>query len=87
MRPLYYAIMKRMTEVNEASVNDVMDALKGEYGSFRIFKKKPMLEALMTAEANGLLEESHYDIDENDELRMFYKVTDYGKQMIHDYIK
>jgi hypothetical protein len=79
--------MKHMTEVGEASVDDVMDSLKGEYGKFRMFRKKPMLEALMTAEANGLLEESHYDLDANNELRMFYKVTDYGKQMIHDYIK
>ena len=46
-----------------------------------------MQEALMTAEKNGLLEESRFDLDANNDLRVYYKVTDYGKQMINDYIK
>ena len=87
MRPLYYAMLKWMTTVNEACVADAIDALKGEYGSFKMCRPKPMQEALMTAEKNGLLEESSFDMDEHNELRVYYKVTDYGKQMINDYIK
>ena len=86
MRPLYYAMLKWMTTVNEACVADAIDALKGEYGSFKMCRPKPMQEALMTAEKNGLLEESSFDVDEHNELRVYYKVTDYGKQMINDYI-
>lgn len=86
MRPLYYAMLKWMTTVNEACVADAIDALKGEYGSFKMCRPKPMQEALMTAEKNGLLEESSFDMDEHNELRVYYKVTDYGKQMINDYI-
>ena len=87
MRPLYYAMLKWMTTVNEACVADAFDALKGEYGSFKMCRPKPMQEALMTAEKNGLLEESRFDLDANNDLRVYYKVTDYGKQMINDYIK
>ena len=79
MRPLYYAMLKWMTTVNEACVADAIDALKGEYGSFKMCRPKPMQEALMTAEKNGLLEESSFDMDEHNELRVYYKVTDYGK--------
>ena len=86
MKPLYYAMLKWMTTVNEACVADAIDALKGEYGSFKMCRPKPMQEALMTAEKNGLLEESSFDVDEHNELRVYYKVTDYGKQMINDYI-
>ena len=86
MRPLYYAMLKWMTTVNEACVADAIDALKGEYGSFKMCRPKPMQEALMTAEKNGLLEESRFDLDANNDLRVYYKVTDYGKQMINDYI-
>ncbi|MCI5842719.1 MAG: hypothetical protein MR004_03525 [Clostridiales bacterium] len=86
MKPLYYAMLKWMTTVNEACVADAIDALKGEYGSFKMCRPKPMQEALMTAEKNGLLEESSFDMDEHNELRVYYKVTDYGKQMINDYI-
>ena len=87
MRPLYYAMLKWMTTVNEACVADAIDTLKGEYGSFKMCRPKPMQEALMTAEKNGLLEESRFDLDANNDLRVYYKVTDYGKQMINDYIK
>lgn len=87
MKPLYYAMLKWMTTVNEACVADAIDALKGEYGSFKMCRPKPMQEALMTAEKNGLLEESRFDLDANNDLRVYYKVTDYGKQMINDYIK
>ena len=87
MRPLYYAMLKWMTTVNEACVADAIDALKGEYGSFKMCRPKPMQEALMTAEKNGLLEEYSFDLDANNDLRVYYKVTDYGKQMINDYIK
>ncbi|MCB7512677.1 hypothetical protein LI073_01365 [bacterium 210917-SL.2.15] len=79
MKPLYYAMLKWMTTVNEACVADAIDALKGEYGSFKMCRPKPMQEALMTAEKNGLLEESSFDMDEHNELRVYYKVTDYGK--------
>ena len=86
MKPLYYAMLKWMTTVNEACVADAIDALKGEYGSFKMCRPKPMQEALMTAEKNGLLEESSFDMDEHNELRVYYKVIEYGKQMINDYI-
>ena len=86
MKPLYYAMLKWMTTGNEACVADAIDALKGEYGSFKMCRPKPMQEALMTAEKNGLLEESSFDMDEHNELRVYYKVTDYGNQMINDYI-
>ena len=87
MRPLYYAMLKWMTTVYEACVADAIDALKGEYGSFKMCRPKPMQAALMTAEKNGLLEESRFDLDANNDLHVYYKVTDYGKQMINDYIK
>lgn len=87
MKPLYYAMLKYMTTVDEACVADCINALKGEYGSFKMCRPKPMQEALMTAEKNGLLDESRFDLDENNELRIYYKVNDYGAQMIRDYIK
>ena len=42
MRPLYNAMLKWMTTVNEACVADAIDALKGEYGSFKMCRPKPM---------------------------------------------
>ncbi len=87
MIPLNYAILKHFTTVEEASANCVMDALKAQYGHFKAFKKPAVINALMTAEANGLLEEARFDMDSNQELRVFYRAHEEGAATINTYIK
>ena len=70
MKPLSYAIIKHFTKVPEACAEDVIDALKGEYGKFKGLTLKAVIETLMTDEANGLLEESTFELDEAGKLRM-----------------
>ena len=41
----------------------------------------------MTAKTNGLLDETRFDLDENGNLRVYYKVNDYGVDMMNSYIK
>ena len=86
MKPLNYAILKYFTKVNEACADDVINALKGEYGSFSALKKPAVIEAIMTGEANGLLEETRYDTDEKGELRVYYHAHEEGAATINSYI-
>lgn len=87
MLPLNYAILRYFTTVGEASVDDVMKALQSEYGSFSTFKKAPLLNAIMVSEKNAILEESRFELDENNEIRVYFRVTESGTAMIKDYIK
>jgi len=87
MKPLNYAILKHFTGLREACANDVMEALKGEYSSFKAFNKKGIINALMTAEANGLIEETRFDLDENGELAVYYYANDESKETINSFIK
>lgn len=87
MKPLNYAILKYFTTIKEASADDVIEALKGQYGNFKALRKPAVVEALMTAEANGLLEETRYEFDENKELRVFYHAHKEGADTINSYIK
>ncbi|WP_163335991.1 hypothetical protein [Desulfopila sp. IMCC35008] len=87
MIPLNYAILKLFTKIKEGCADDVMDALKGNYGTFKAFKKDAIINALMTAEANGLLEESRFDLDSNNELRVYYRAHKEGAATINQYIK
>ncbi len=87
MKPLNYAILKYFTEVEEACADDVMEALKEDYSNFKAFKKKAVISAIMTAEANGLLEETKFDMDSNNELRVYYKASEEGTATILHYIK
>jgi len=87
MKPLNYAILKYFTKVNEACADDVMEALKGEYDGFKAFKKPAVISAIMTAEANGLLEEKRFDMDSKGVLRVYYRAHEEGAATINHYIK
>ncbi|AYD40420.1 hypothetical protein D4Z93_07730 [Clostridium fermenticellae] len=87
MKPLNYAILKHFTKVEEASADDVIEALKGDYGNFKALKKKAVINALMTAEANGLLEETRFELDNNGELIVYYHANEEGAATINNYIK
>jgi len=71
MKPLNYAILKHFTKVEEACADDVIEALKGQYGNFKALKKNNVVAALMTAEANGLIEETRFNMDETGSLRIY----------------
>lgn len=87
MKPLNYAILKYFTTVEEASAEDVIEALKGEYGKFKALNKKDVIAALMTAEANCLLEETKFDLDDEGNLRVYYRANEGGAATINKYIK
>lgn len=87
MKPLNYAILKYFTTVEEASADNVIEALKGEYGSFKALQRQAVINALMTAEANGLLEETRFELDTNGEVVVYYHAHEEGAATINKYIK
>ena len=86
LMPLYYAIVKQFMDDCEYSADDIIGALKPNYGDYKLLTKKDVGEALATAKENGLLDESDYDIDEGGELRIRYRVNEFGRDMIDRYI-
>ncbi|SHH86495.1 hypothetical protein [Clostridium grantii] len=87
MKPLNYAILKHFTKIEEACAEDVIEALKGEYGNFKALKRTAVITALMTAEANGLIEETRFQLDENKELKVYYHAHAEGAETINKYIR
>ncbi|WP_251862342.1 hypothetical protein [Clostridium sp. Marseille-Q2269] len=86
MKPLNYAILKYFTTVDEACADDVIEALKGKYGNFKALRKHAVINALMTAEANGLIEETRFELDKNKELVVYYHAHEEGAATINKYI-
>ncbi|AZV58669.1 MULTISPECIES: hypothetical protein [Clostridium] len=86
MKPLNYAILKHFTKAKEACADDVIEALKGDYGDFKGLKKGAVIEALMTAEANGLLEETRSILDKSGDLVVYYHANEEGAATINKYI-
>ena len=87
MRPLNYAILKLFEDGSEIDVQGVISKLETAYSSFSAFKPKAINESLMSAEKNGLLEESNWELDNTGDLHVYYKATEYGVDMIKGYIK
>jgi hypothetical protein len=70
---LDFAILKYLTTVNEACVQDVTNALKGEYDSFKNLKERSVIMTLMTAEAFGAVEKTRLQLDESGETKVYYR--------------
>ncbi|WP_291259266.1 hypothetical protein [Fusobacterium sp.] len=87
MKPLNYAILKYFTKVPKASVEDIINDLKEEYSTFKAFNKKDILNTLLTAEANGLIEEVDADLDKSGDLLIYYRVTEESKETINYFIE
>ena len=87
MLPLNYAILRLFLDEDQADTADVMDTLRAQYQNFRQFTEKSITETLMTAEANGLLEETRCELDAGGHLHVYYRATDVGRSMIEKYIR
>jgi len=86
LMPLYYAIVKQFMDGREYCADDVIEALAPNYGSYKLLTREDVGEALDTAKENGLLDESRCDLDSNGELRVYFRVNDFGRDMIDRYI-
>lgn len=84
--PLYYAIIKHFENGTEDCAQDVVTALEPEYSGYKLLTLSDVAEALATAKENGILEETSYKINSNNQLVTNYKLTEFGKDMIERYL-
>ena len=84
--PLYYAIIEQFKDGNEYCAADIMAALEKDYASYKLFNIKDVEESLATAKENGILEEVRADFNTDKELCIFYQMTDFGKDMVEQYL-
>ncbi|MBV7274010.1 hypothetical protein I6U48_13975 [Clostridium sp. PL3] len=72
MISLDFAILKYFTEVEEACAQDITNALKQEYESFKDLKKRSVIMTLMTAEAFGAVKRTRFQFNENGKIEVYY---------------
>jgi len=85
-QPLNYAILLYFTKHEEGCADSVIEELTPEYGRYRAFKKSGVIESLMTARENGILDEVRTELAGGDELRVWYGLTDYGRDLISRFL-
>ena len=84
--PLDCAVLKYYTTVEEASVVEVMEALKEEYSDYRPFTRKGVSEVLMTGVVNGMLIETRYELEADGELKVYYRADEAERAIINKYL-
>ena len=85
-QPLNYAILLYFTKHAEGDADSIIAELKPGYGRYRAFSKRGVIESLMTAKENGILEEVRTELAGEDELRVWYRLTNYGADLIKRFL-
>jgi len=84
--PLNYAILLYFEKHDEGSADSVIEELRPEYGRYRAFKRPAVVEALMTSKENGILEEVRSELADGDVLRVYYRLSEYGRGLVQKFL-
>ncbi|MBO0422160.1 hypothetical protein [Enterococcus plantarum] len=84
--PSRTAVLNQMYDQKEVDVTQIMEKLKPQYGHEKQFNEKLYLEHMMALEANGLVELTSYDLDDNNKLIIYYKITNDGMTTVDKYV-
>jgi DNA-binding PadR family transcriptional regulator len=85
--PVRTAVLNYLFDKKTGDVEEIMKALKSLYGTEKQFTKSRFLDHVMSLEANGLINEIGYDLDNNGELRIRYQINDDGISTIKKYVR
>ena len=85
-QPLNYAILLYFTKHEEGDADTIIEELQPDYGGYRAFKRTAVVESLMTSKENGILEEVRTELADGDVLRVWYKLSEYGKGLVERFL-
>ena len=84
--PLNYAILLYFTKHSEGDADSIIEELKPEYEKYRAFKRRGVVESLMTSKENGILEEVRTELSDEDTLCVWYRLSDYGTDLVQKFL-
>jgi hypothetical protein len=84
--PVRTAVLNYLYGVKSADIDKIMENLKPLYGSEGQFTKKRFLDHVMSLEANGMIDMESYELDENQELSLIFRINDEGRKAVKRYI-
>lgn len=84
--PARMAVLNYLSSVENADVNEIMEAMCPLYGKERQFTKDAYLDHVMSLEANGLCSLIRYELDDKDELSLRFAINDDGRSAVEKYV-
>ncbi|KUK31229.1 MAG: Winged-helix DNA-binding domain protein [Thermoanaerobacterales bacterium 50_218] len=80
--PMRFRILHLISEKENMGVDEVMEALRPEYGGERQWKRGVIYDHLRALKAVGMIETTDVSLDEKGNLVEKFKITDYGKSRL-----
>ncbi|SHH25661.1 hypothetical protein [Desulfosporosinus lacus] len=84
--PLRFRMLHYVSTVKKASPDEIMKALKPEYGTEKQFTKKVFADHLLDMKANHILEDNDVELDDKGELLIYYSINDEGRRLLKKYL-
>lgn len=84
--PARTAVLNQLNKDNCLSVDEIMQKLQPDYGTEGQFTKDMFTEHCMALEANGMVEMAGYDLDDDGELNIQFRITDDGRHTVKKYV-
>ncbi len=84
--PLRFRILHYLSTVEKACVDEIMKALKPEYGTEKQFKKQVFMNHLLDMKANFILDDNDVALDEKGELVIYYSINSEGRKLLKKYL-
>jgi DNA-binding MarR family transcriptional regulator len=80
--PLRFRVLHYASQNDAVNYVDLLNDLKEEYGTDGQFNRSMITRHLDSLRAVGMIEESDVAFDQNQELLVQYKITDYGRSRL-----
>lgn len=84
--PLRFRMLHYISTVDKTCADEMMKALKPEYGMEKQFTKGVFVEHLMDMKANFVIDDNEVELDDKGELVIYYSINDEGKRLLKKYL-
>ena len=83
--PLRFRILHYIASVDRACADDIMQALRPEYGMEKQFKKEVIVDHLFSMKANFVIDDNDVSINDKNELLIYYSINEEGSRLLKKY--
>lgn len=84
--PIRFRVLQYMSTVTKVSPDNIMEAMRSEYGNERHFTKASFDDHAMSLKANGLLDDAGAELNDKKELVLYYSINDEGRRLLSKYM-
>ena len=84
--PLRFRMLHYISTVGKTCAEEMMKALKPEYGTEKQFTKEVFIEHLLDMKANFVIDDNDVLLDDKGELVIYYSISDEGKRLLKTYL-